>query len=160
MSLLGVPLLDGTIIQAGICITLIPHFTPDLDHSSREFGIAGKFFGMEAYRDLVPHRFGTSKRHWTRLRWWDVLLLSHVPGVGTLLRTLLLLMPLLIIFLLFSIDFTWMLFLFLRLWLGMTFSDIIHVAADIITSDFKAMSRNFWRRRRHFGYRKSKAKYY
>ena len=54
----------GACIAAGILVTLIPVFTPDLDINTRKFGGFGEFFGLKAYAQTIPHRYGLSKKNW------------------------------------------------------------------------------------------------
>lgn len=134
----------------GVAVTYWPQWGPDLDHNRRRFGVLGRFMGLEAYSKLIPHRAGLRKKHWTRLNVWNIMLLSHIPWLGTAPRTLLLLLPTLLILLLFG---WWWDYLFLWvwwLWLGMGYSDLWHVAADIITGDLKEAKRSYW-----YGYERS-----
>lgn len=138
-------------LEAGILVTLIPEFTPDLDHSARRFNSVGKFLGLKVYSEIVPHRYGLGKTHWTRLRIWQLFFFSHLPGIGTLPRTLILLMPLAIVMLAFTyIPITLLPYIF-YLWLGMSLSDTFHVVADLITTDFKQLKREYWQGRKEYG---------
>lgn len=161
-------------LEAGVLITLIPEFTPDLDISHRKFKYFGEFIGLRAYANIVPHRYGTKpkhwqelaennkrkktvfdRKHWSRLRIWNIFFFSHIPFIGTLLRTLLLCLPLAVLAMLLwqwlgTTIGSWLPMLpayFLYLWLGMSWSDVWHVAADRPWSkhgDKKEMSREFW----------------
>lgn len=132
--------------EVGILLTLMA--SPDLDiHNSA--GVLGEFIGFDTYKMLVPHRAGLRKRHWTRLRLWQIALLSHIPWLGTAIRTLMIwFMPLMIALLL-----GWrpdreqaglIISLLFWCWVGMGWSDLFHVAGDIIDSDLKELKRKFW----------------
>ena len=161
-------------LESGILITLLPEFTPDLDMSIRKFSALQEFIGLRSYARSIPHRYGTKKqhwqelqqptglrkrrpsvfdtKHWSRLRLWHIFFFSHVPFLGTLLRTMLLCLPLAVLAMLLwsylgSTIREWLPLLpayFLYLWLGMSWSDCWHVAADLIASDFKETKREFW----------------
>lgn len=134
--------------ELGVAVTLLPEMTPDLDISTRKFGVIGEFIGLKTYAQLIPHRYGTGKKHWTRLKLWHIFLFSHLPFIGTGLRTLLCTLPLAVVLVFFGVDSPefwsqagWYL---LWLWLGMGWSDTWHVAADLIVSDFKETKREYW----------------
>lgn len=132
----------------GSALTVIPELTPDLDISTREFNSLGEFIGLKSYAKIVPHRYGVGKKHWSRLRIWHIFLFSHIPLAGTLLRTFLVTLPLLLLAMLFGItnEGFWKSagWYFLFLWLGMSWSDCWHVLSDLIVSDFKEMKREVW----------------
>lgn len=138
--------------MAGIMVTYIPALTPDLDVDTRRFGVYGEFIGLRAYAKIVPHRHGLKKRHWHKYRFriWNMFLFSHVPIVGTLPRTIILLMPLTILLLATGLIDWWYGKFVLLLWLGMSISDTAHVIADLFTSDFKEMRQSFWRGRKAY----------
>ena len=148
----AISLLDFTqacSFMAGVYITLIPEFTPDLDINARHFGWLGEFMGLKAYSTLVPHRYGMREKHWSRLRIWNIFFLSHVPFLGTSLRTILLLIPLSIVLLLYQWWSPSLLTMLIFLWLGMSYSDIWHVVADNPFQN-QETTREFWNRRRAF----------
>ena len=125
--------IDALALQVGISATY--YINPDLDITTNRLGLV-KYLGFESYRKLVPHRFGLSKKHWNgSIK--SVLLFSHIPFIGTILRTILLLMPVVILLLFCSsihiLDIKFILFLYL----GMSLSDTIHIIADILYSGFK-----------------------
>lgn len=150
-------MVDGLFFHAGIYSTLI--FNPDLDIHQR-LGPLGKLLGLEAYKILIPHRFGLKREHWEPVKsegnrkWyklseritpiWRVFLFSHIPFLGTLPRCILLVAPFVVTLLLVdsieALKGSWLLWL----WLGMSYSDIFHTLADIITSDFKKMAKGYW----------------
>lgn len=149
------PLDSFLAFELGVLVTLIPEFTPDLDISHRKFKGLGEFIGLKSYAKIVPHRYGVGKKHWTRLRIWNIFFFSHIPLVGTLLRTVLLCLPLLLLGMLLwaylsSTIASWLPYLavyFLYLWWGMSWSDLWHVVADRPWSkhgDRREMSRDFW----------------
>lgn len=160
LTFLSVPLLflgpDGVSFMAGVAVTWIPALTPDLDINTRHFGAYGEFIGLKAYAQLIPHRFGLRKKHWQKYRFriWHMFAFSHIPFLGTLPRTALLLLPITILLLATGLIGWWYGKFVLLLWLGMSISDMAHVIADIITSDYKEMRRDFWRGRKY--YRKHK----
>jgi uncharacterized metal-binding protein len=141
--------MDSVSVIAGTIITYLPQFGPDLDINTRRFGVIGEFFGLKAYAKIVPHRYGFRKRHWTRLRIWNIMILSHIPFLGTFLRALILLLPLSLTFILFDLWLPQVLRVALFVWLGMSYSDIWHVVADLIVSDFKETKKDYWRRRKY-----------
>lgn len=133
----------------GMAITLIPALTPDLDINARKFGVIGEWLGLKTYADLIPHRFGLRRKHWRKYRFriWHTFAFSHIPFLGTLPRTIILMFPVGIIVLAlswFDVELVWM---FLFVWLGMSYSDTWHTVADVIVSDYKEMRRGYWRRR-------------
>lgn len=120
-------------LQLGITATY--YINPDLDITTNRLGLV-KYLGFESYRKLVPHRFGLSKKHWNgSIK--NVLLFSHIPFIGTILRTILLLIPVIILLLFCSsiqlLDIKFLLFLYL----GMALSDTGHIVADIVYSGFR-----------------------
>jgi uncharacterized metal-binding protein len=135
----------------GILITWFPEMGPDLDINSRHFGAIGGFIGLKAYAEVVPHRYGFRKRHWLRLRIWNVFLLSHIPFIGTIPRTLILLLPISLFFILFNLWLPEILRTAIFIWLGMSYSDVWHVLADLIASDLKEMRKDYWRQRKYWG---------
>ena len=135
-------------VTAGVAVTWFPEMSPDLDINRRRFGPIGEFFGLRTYARLIPHRYGFQKRHWSRLRIWNIFLLSHIPFLGTLPRTILLLLPMSVILVLFDLWLGEFVVLAFFLWLGMSYSDIWHSIADLAVSDFKAARKVFWRRRK------------
>lgn len=125
--------IDVVALQTGITATY--YINPDLDITTNKLGLV-KYLGFESYRKLVPHRFGLAKRHWnSSIK--NVLFFSHFPFVGTILRTLLLLLPITVVLLLCSaihfLDIRFLLFLYL----GMALSDTLHIVADVLYSGFK-----------------------
>lgn len=125
--------IDVVALQTGITATY--YINPDLDITTNRLGLV-KYLGFESYRKLVPHRFGLSKRHWnSSIR--NVLFFSHFPFIGTILRTILLLLPITVILLFCSaiqlLDIRFLLFLYL----GMALSDTLHIVADVLYSGFK-----------------------
>lgn len=141
----------AALFEFGILVTLITEYTPDLDVSRRRFGWLGNFIGLRAYAEFVPHRFGLRKRHWSRLRVWNLFMFSHLPVFGTMPRCILLFLPLTLLFLLFSWDLESLLYGFIPVWMGMSYSDTWHVGADILSSDIKETKRSFWRKRGSHG---------
>lgn len=124
---------DVIALQTGITATY--YINPDLDITTNKLGLV-KYLGFESYRKLVPHRFGLAKRHWnTSIK--NVLFFSHLPFIGTIIRTVLLLLPIIILLLFCSsvqlLDIRFIVFLYL----GMSLSDLLHILADILYSGFK-----------------------
>lgn len=120
-------------LQLGIVATYFVN--PDLDITTNRLGIA-KYFGFETYRKLVPHRFGLAKRHWnTSIS--NVLLFSHFPLIGTVVRTILVLLPLTVLLLLFNAIYILDIGFIFYLYLGMALSDLFHILADILVSSLK-----------------------
>lgn len=147
---------DILFLEAGILATLIPEMTPDLDVAHRRFGWLGEFVGLRGYAKVIPHRWGMRKRHWSRLKVWNLFLFSHLPFIGTFPRTLVVLLPALLVMMIFSWVPAGLLEMMLWLWVGMSYSDCWHVVADLIVSDWKEMRREFWgKRRKEWTYRKN-----
>jgi uncharacterized metal-binding protein len=143
--------------EFGILITLLPEFTPDLDVNHRRFGVISEFIGLKAYAKLVPHRHGLRKRHWSRLRIWNIFFFSHIPFAGTLLRTALLVLPMLFLVLVFELFYPEVFEGMLFIWLGMSVSDTIHTIADKLYSmikkkrGFKEADKAYWQQRKNRG---------
>lgn len=122
-------------LQIGMGLTYFVN--PDLDITTNRLGIV-KHLGFESYRKLVPHRFGLSSRHWHKSI-GSVMFFSHFPLIGTVIRTVLVLLPLIVVMLftdslaLLSIKFI------LFVYLGMALSDTLHIIADIIYSARKSL---------------------
>jgi uncharacterized metal-binding protein len=138
-------------LMSGIAVTAaLPEFTPDLDINARHFGWLGDWAGLKAYSQITPHRYGFKKRHWTRLRIWNIFFLSHVPFLGTSLRTLLLLLPFSVLLILLQWMPTNLPTIILFMWLGMSWSDLWHVIAD---NPFKnhETSKDYWNKRKYHG---------
>lgn len=138
-------------VYVGIAVTLRPELTPDLDVTKRRFGWLGNFLGLSAYAELVGHRRGLHHRHWEEAvsKPWLVLMFSHIPGLGTAPRTFMIFIPICLFWLLTGWWTDELIKLAWGMWLGMSWSDSWHVAADIIVSDLKETSTRFWGRRRH-----------
>lgn len=143
----------AALFEVGILVTLVVEYTPDLDVAHRHFGWLGNFIGLRAYAEFVPHRFGLRKRHWSRLRVWNLFMFSHLPCIGTISRTVLLFLPFTLLFLLFGWDIEWLVASFVPVWMGMSYSDLWHVGADILSSDIKETRRSYWRNR-EYGHKK------
>lgn len=128
--------------SVGVFTTM--YFDPDLDLRHR-LGYVGNAMGLDLYQRIVPHRAGITSRSWrdfSKKDWWKLFLFSHIPFLGTMPRTIIVILPFLMIFLVLSMvdSFPW--YGVLWLWLGMSYSDIWHVVADLVTSDFKRRTRN------------------
>jgi hypothetical protein len=139
------------LFEAGVLVTLITEYTPDLDVAHRHFGWLGNFIGLRAYAEFVPHRFGLRKRHWSRLRVWNLFMFSHLPLFGTLPRAFLLFLPITLLFLLFDWDLEWLIYAFIPVWMGMSYSDLWHSGADLVTGKLRETNRSFWRKRGSHG---------
>ncbi len=132
--------------EAGIGVTLLPYFTPDLDIGWRKFNVLGEFIGLAAYARMVPHRYGARRKHWSRFRIWDIIFMSHVPLLGTLLRTLLILQFVVPVGLLLDMSWLQIGLQALWFWLGMSLSDLGHLIADRPWKRRVAASRSkYWR---------------
>ena len=126
----------------GIATTL--YFDPDLDLRHR-LGYVGNAMGLDLYQRIVPRRAGITSRSWrdfSKRDWWKLFLFSHIPFLGTIPRTIIVILPFLMLFLVLSMVDTFPWYGVLWLWLGMSYSDVWHVAADLVTSDFKRRTRN------------------
>lgn len=137
----------------GAMATMVPELTPDLDVAHRRFGSLGEVLGFKAYAELVPHRAGMRKKHWSRLKVWNVFFLSHVPILGTLPRAMMVILPLSILFLIFDWNLSLLGEILLGLWIGMSWSDLWHLIADVLSGDLKEISRSFWRHRKRGFYK-------
>jgi len=152
----GLPIPWTAYVGIGITAVFV-EMTPDLDISKRQFGVIGELMGLKAYAKLVPHRAGLRKRHWTRLKIWHVLLFSHIPWLGTLIRTTLLLLPLGLLLLLFGWYLPQLPQMAIGLWIGMGWSDLWHTVVDVIMSDLKETKREFWGQRNYYHDREARA---
>lgn len=128
---------EGLYFSGGILATL--YLDPDLDIRHRLGGV-GNAIGLDAYQKLIPHRAGLYEKNWRNFGkrdWWKLFFFSHIPFLGTLPRTLIVVVPALAVFLMFSIlqHFPW--YGLMWVYLGMGYSDTWHVVADIIVSDYK-----------------------
>lgn len=134
-------------LQLGILVTY--YVNPDLDITTDRLGLV-KYFGFETYRKLVPHRFGLRLKHWKRIGDSDspernniagsiskVMFFSHFPFIGTVMRTVLVLLPVLTLLLLFDSVSMLNLRFILMLYIGMALSDTLHIIADVFWSGFR-----------------------
>lgn len=117
-------------IQLGFGVSYF--INPDLDITTNRLGIA-RNFGFETYRKLVPHRFGLSSKHWQKSI-GSVLFFSHFPFVGTVLRWVLAILPVIIVLLFFDSLALLSIRLLFYIYIGMAISDLLHIIADIIYS--------------------------
>lgn len=131
----------------GIGLTLRPELGPDMDVSRRRYGFLGELVGLNAYARLMPHRAGLHKKDWKRLRPEKIFFMSHLPLIGTAFRAIMLIVPISIICMIFGLNFTRVAYYAIFLWLGMSLSDLGHVIADLLVSDFKELKRSFWEKR-------------
>jgi hypothetical protein len=142
--------------EIGILITLWPLMTPDLDHQARKFDWLSDFFGLKMYADMIPHRYGLKKRHWSRFRIWDIFKFSHIPFFGTFPRTVMLTWLIGLVILMFNLSFGWFLVAFFWTWVGMSVSDTGHLLLDRPwKKKQREMTPEHWIRRRkhrHDGY--------
>lgn len=125
-------------MQVGL--TIGTYVTCDLD-THNPFGKVGEFIGFDTYRRSVTHRAGLRIKDWKnltrkdekRLMPWQVVFFSHLPWVGTSVRTILCLAPVLMLLLMFDlavyISPTWI----LLIWACMGVQDFAHSGADLIT---------------------------
>lgn len=129
-------------LQAGLVIAT--RITPDLDLYN-PLGEVGEFFGFGTYKRVVAHRAGLRLKDWKRLfvpsektgqrmTPWQITLFSHLPWIGTLVRTGLCLIPILVLLLMFQlhtyVDPAWLVWIFA----GMGIQDAAHSLADLIDS--------------------------
>jgi uncharacterized metal-binding protein len=134
-------------LQIGLIATYF--VSPDLDITTNKLGLA-KYLGFETYRKLIPHRFGLSLKDWRRKKSVHddqktkiaesipkVFLFSHIPLIGTVIRTVLVLLPWVITLLLFN-RLEYISFVFVTyIYLGMALSDTLHIIADIFWSSVR-----------------------
>lgn len=133
-------------LQIGLTATYF--VSPDLDITTNKLGLA-KYLGFETYRKLIPHRFGLSAKNWKFNKRGDtkktriaesipkVFLFSHIPLAGTVIRTVLVLLPLCILLLLLN-KINYLNPQFVQwVYLGMAGSDLLHIMADIFWSSVR-----------------------
>lgn len=119
---------------AGITIYL----NPDMDVVSN-VGHFSRALGLDAYEKTVSHRAGLNKRDWVGI-WRNparALLFSHVPVVGTLVRTV----PVLLLLFLLSYIIPLPTAVYVWACIGMCISDTCHVLADVIWSNVRTKKR-------------------
>lgn len=140
-------------LQAGLAIAT--RVTPDLDLYN-PFGGLGEFFGFGTYKRGITHRSGLRLKDWKRLfsksekrlTPWSLVLFSHLPWFGTSVRTLLCILPILVLLAMFEqlryVNPLWI------LWIGhgMAVQDTAHSIADLISSHFFAETSPGWHLKR------------
>lgn len=96
-----------------------------------------KFLGYDLYKEAIQHRRGLRGKDWqlSKLSVIEMLLYSHLPYVGTLLRFLPLLVIWLIIAYAVGLPLTLVFLTALAFYNGMGASDTVHVLADISVSE-------------------------
>jgi len=126
------PLL-GTAFCLGVLATR--DINPDLD---LHVPFYLKFLGYDLYKEAIQHRRGLRGKDWrlSKLNVAEMLLYSHLPYLGTILRFL----PLLILWLTLAyaigtLSPTLVFLIALAFFNGMGASDTIHVLADISVSE-------------------------
>lgn len=151
------------LFELGVVATLHPYLNPDLDYHNRKWTQAGELLGFEMYSSLIPHRSGMNKKDFKGLNVRNIiytLSYSHWPLIGTLPRTIMAFIPILLIVLIardlvpiVSTAFVW-------IWLGMSWSDLWHVVSDKLYSYTKERKKrygsgeltgSYWRSRKKFG---------
>lgn len=112
---------------------------PDLD-LHHKLGFLGDLIGATMYKKLVPHRAGLRINHW-RFHRWRLLFFSHVPFIGTLPRFVMaLILPLIFALMVAPQSIAQFGQLLLWIYLGMSFSDALHVVADVVVSGYSGIS--------------------
>lgn len=140
---------DFLALQAGL--TVATYITNDLDLYNPLGGV-GEFLGFGTYKRTVTHRAGLRLKDWKRLfipsektgqrmTPWQLVFFSHLPWIGTLMRTILCFLPVLVLLLMFQLHVylnpAWVIWL----WNGMGIQDAAHSLADLIDSSiFKEIS--------------------
>lgn len=124
------------------------YFNPDMDILKNRSSTLAKVWGLDAYEQLVRHRSGLRWSHWKEIPKAPLLIFgfSHLPGIGTGFRTLMLLIPVAIIMLsIFGVESEiwhyagqWA----LMIWLGMSLSDSVHAVADLVVHFWKGLYGN------------------
>ena len=115
---------------AGITIYL----NPDMDIVSNA-GRLSKAFGLDAYEKSVGHRAGLRKRDWAGVckNPAKMLLFSHVPIVGSIIRII----PILLLLFLISYIITLPAPVFVWACIGIFTSDTCHILADVVWSNIR-----------------------
>lgn len=118
--------------EIGVLITL--KVSPDLDiHNS--LGWLGELMGFSIYKKLAPHRGGLSRSHWAHGFLWQAFMFSHIPILGTSIRWVMVMLPILSILMTFSAMEMFPVRLGLFVLAGMSFSDTFHLLADMFMGD-------------------------
>lgn len=117
----------GLGVISGIIVTLAVN--PDLDITTNKAGVFHSYF--EWYKDLIPHRYGLRASHWEDINIWKLLSFSHLPIFGTLLRYIMVFLPIMLISYAYGLSIGPF---FGGALLGMIVSDICHICADVIVS--------------------------
>ena len=110
------------------------YLNPDMDIVSNA-GRLSRALGLDAYRRTVSHRAGLKRSDWYGIARNPAraLLLSHVPIVGTLVRTL----PVLLLLFLISTIVYFPKAIYLWTCAGMMMSDTCHIFADLAWSNLR-----------------------
>jgi len=110
---------------------------PDLDIVQNNSDLA-KMLGFSSYQQSISHRSGLTKSSWRYVAKnpLNLIWMSHLPVIGTLPRFLIVLILLGIVALMLGVELkaVWILWWFL----GMAWSDLWHIIADISWSWIKS----------------------
>lgn len=133
VAIVASPLCFGAFLGGIVTTTWV---NPDTDLKQR-LGQFGTIIGLKAYQDVAPHRGGLRKRHWRGSIWQRMANSSHLPLMGTIPRWFILMVPPTTLYLMLGgpvLPYVGPAIFFM---LGMTYSDLWHVLADILVTNFK-----------------------
>jgi uncharacterized metal-binding protein len=125
---------DFLAFGGGILGTLL--INPDAD-LAQGLGGLGAAIGLEDYEREAPHRGGLRKSLWRAKGWGRCLIMSHFPIIGTLPRAILIMTPLWLFSLILGLPAQLIATRSVFFMLGMVYSDLWHIAADVLTTGFK-----------------------
>lgn len=108
---------------------------PDLDIHNH-LGWVGELVGFDVYRDIVPHRAGLRGQAFREVR--KLIFASHMPLAGTAGRFAIATLPIMCVLALVSSLEHVSLMTVALVYLGMAWSDLWHIVADVLTSGLKA----------------------
>lgn len=114
------------------------YLNPDMDIKMNKGSQIAYALGLDAYQKNVRHRSGMHRDHFLGL-WrnpWKILFFSHLPVIGTIPRSLLILFPMIVINLMVGIDPTPI--PYVMLFSGMAISDIAHIVMDKIWTELSS----------------------
>ncbi len=127
--------LSGNSLYFGLGVAATIWVNPDLDIHNH-LGWVGELIGFDVYRDIVPHRAGLRGQAFREAR--KLILASHIPLVGTAGRFAIAILPVMCVLALVSSLERVSLIAIGLVYLGMAWSDLWHIVADVLTSGLKA----------------------
>ncbi len=127
--------LSGNSLYFGLGVSVTMWINPDLDIHNH-LGWVGELIGFDVYRDIVPHRAGLRGQAFREIR--KLIFASHMPLAGTAGRFAIATLPIMCVLALVSSLEHVSLMAIVLVYLGMAWSDLWHIVADVLTSGLKA----------------------